>query len=121
MLHVRRYSKTLRHVQKCSTCVKENVAIRLQVKYLLNANSSEIVCSSFLSLTLNKLLRKTFLVRNLISLVLELFFKLSYKSNFIGKWPFKYGFAKLQEKKERTFCQCFFKVTAKESSLWTFS
>ena len=30
-------------VQKCSTCAKQNVAIRLQMKYLLNVNTLEII------------------------------------------------------------------------------
>ena len=51
--------KNVLHVQK------KNVAIRLQVKCLLTVKSSEIIRSSFLSLTLSKFHRKPFLVRNL--------------------------------------------------------
>ena len=42
---------------------KQNVAIRMKVKYLLNVNSSEIISSSFLLIIMNKLLRKHVLVR----------------------------------------------------------
>ena len=55
---------TSRHAQKCST-YQENVA-RMQVKYLLNVNSLGIIWSSFLFLTLNKLLTKTFLVTEVL-------------------------------------------------------
>ena len=53
-----------RHVPKSSTCAKQNVVIRLQVEYMLHVISLEINGSSVLSLTLNKLFGKTFLVRN---------------------------------------------------------
>ena len=42
---------------------KQNVAIRMQVKHLLNVNSLEIIWSSFLSIIMNKLLRNPVLVR----------------------------------------------------------
>ena len=49
-----------RHVPKSSTCAKQNVVIRLQVEYMLHVISLEINGSSFLSLTLKKLLGKPF-------------------------------------------------------------
>ena len=42
---------------------KQNVAIRMEVKHLLNINSSEIIWPSFLLIIMNKLLRKPVLVR----------------------------------------------------------
>ena len=58
---------------------KENVAIKLQVKNLLNVNSLEIIWASFLSIIINKLLRKPALVRkSLFHLFWHWFLTLSF-------------------------------------------
>ena len=58
---------------------KQNVAIRMKVKYLLNVNSSEIISSSFLLIIMNKLLRKHVLVRqSLFHLFWHWFLTLSF-------------------------------------------
>ena len=77
------------HVLKCSTCGKQNVVKTLQVKYLLNVKGSEIIRSNFLSLFLRNFLRKPFFSYNFL-------FHLH---------QFKYGFANLQVKIERNYCQ----------------
>ena len=70
--------------------VKKNVA-RIQVKHLLNVNSLEVIWSSFLFLTLNKLLREEetcFSYKIFILLVLALVyysFLQVTRGNFIGK------------------------------------
>ena len=55
--------KVPQHMFKNVPHVKKNVA-RMQVKHLLNVRSLDIIWSSFLCLTLNKLLRKPVLVIN---------------------------------------------------------
>ena len=63
---------------------KQNVAIRMQVKHLLNVKYLEIV----LLITMNKLFRKPALVRkHLFFLALVSY---SFFLSYIGKWPFKY-------------------------------
>ena len=58
---------------------KQNVAIRMQVKHLLNVNSLEIIWSSFLLIIMNKLLRKPVLVRkSLFHLFWHWFLTLSF-------------------------------------------
>ena len=70
----------------------------------------DIIC---LSLTLNKLFRKPFLVRSLCFTCTDtFFFTLFCKSSFIGKQLFKYRFTKWQVKQK---CHCFFKVIVTES------
>ena len=76
--------------------LKQNVA-RVQVKHLLNVNSLEIIWSSFIFLTLNKLLPVL-----VILIVLELVyysFLQATRGNFIGRSTFKYIFAGKNEKK----------------------
>ena len=74
------------------------------------AYSIDIFC---LSLTLNKLFRKPFLVRSLCFTCTDtVFFTLFCKSSFIGKQLFKYHFTKWQVKQK---CHCFFKVIVTES------
>ena len=70
--------------------VKKNVA-RIQVKHLLNVNSLEVIWSSFLFLTLNKLLRKeetcfSYKIFTLLVLALVYYSFLQVtRGNFIGK------------------------------------
>ena len=47
-----------KHVQKCSTCAKQNVAIRLQVKSLLKAAFTMIYILIVCILLVNKIIYK---------------------------------------------------------------
>ena len=58
---------------------KQNVAIRMQVKHLLNVNSLEIIWSSFLLIIKNKVFRKPVLIRkSLFHLFWHWFLTLSF-------------------------------------------
>ena len=56
----------IKYLKACSKMIiisRQNVAIRIKVKHLLNVNSLEIIWSSFWLIIMNKLLRKPVLVR----------------------------------------------------------
>ena len=71
-----------KHLKTCSKIFlisKQNVAIRMQVKHLLNVNSLEIIWSSFSLIIVSQLLRKHVLVRkSLFHLFWNWFLTLSF-------------------------------------------
>ena len=98
----------------------------MQVNHFLKVNSLDIIWSSFLFVTLNKLLRKPALVvKSLSYLFWHCFATLSYKftrCNLMGKSSSKYVFAKLLVKmQKKMFYQIFFSVINKEYRSWMFS
>ena len=93
------------HVQKCSTYAKQNVVIRLSVKYLLDVNNSEIIRFSFSPLILNKLLRKPFLVRNLYFTCSGTVFITFLQEQLDRKVAVQVWFCKVALGNRKKFCQ----------------
>ena len=80
---------------------KQNVAIRMQVKHLLNVNSLEIIWSSFLLIIMNQLLRKSVLVRkSLFHLFWNWFLTLSFLHR---KLPIQICFCKVAGENGKNF------------------
>ena len=94
-------TKHLKTCLKMFLISKQNVAIRMQVKHLLNVNSLEIIWSSFLLIIMNQLLRKSVLVRkSLFHLFWNWFLTLSFLHR---KLPIQICFCKVAGENGKNF------------------
>ena len=96
--------------------IKKNVASK-QVKHLLNVNSLDIIWSSFLFLTLKKLLRKPVLViKSLFYLFWHWFITLSYKLQDVSSYGSDHSSIFLQSSRwkwQEASIRAFFKLSKK--------
>ena len=97
LVHLNKYQ--LVNVNTIKTCSKTFDMCKSKIwQYACkrNINSLEVIWFIFLLLTFKYLVRSPFSVRKLyFTCCGTVFFTFSYKSNFIRKLTFKYGFAKL--------------------------